>query len=423
MTRKGYPFSKRTDKQMTNLVSGILTGLILAPFAIGSNTSNSSYTPSISDANNKPISRITAIVLIIIGIALIPLFIPLISFAFQLFNFPFLGVFAFFILISIPLVVWGGIIFLVIESFSNQNNITSKNIGQEKNTIQQQKDNQYDDLIKSLISQSSNPTYNSIRAFYFEVIKNNNKIHPEIIKLQKKIALHQKEKESNNTGRSYHHNFIDTSLQEIKEIELNHPECEPFSSYKEPVITIEDISDHITYPFFRGYIYIETNSIVSSEKPININESQLLIDKGMTFFNINSTPLKKLLGRDIEILFYHSFLMLLTKKDFVFVEYKDISTFYSEIALEVSSNYGSKFLNRTMYDCTPTVQIRDTKEYAIIEVGLLELEICSQKINLIFTKYKEGELIYNLIINNKQNIKRLIYEIISNNQRYLLASK
>ena len=32
--RKNYPWNSRVDKQMTNLVSGLLTGLILAPFAI-----------------------------------------------------------------------------------------------------------------------------------------------------------------------------------------------------------------------------------------------------------------------------------------------------------------------------------------------------------------------------------------------------
>lgn len=31
--RKNYPWNSRTDKQMTNLVSGLLTGLIVAPFA------------------------------------------------------------------------------------------------------------------------------------------------------------------------------------------------------------------------------------------------------------------------------------------------------------------------------------------------------------------------------------------------------
>lgn len=33
MARKGYPFSKRNDKQMTNLISGLIAGSFIAPFA------------------------------------------------------------------------------------------------------------------------------------------------------------------------------------------------------------------------------------------------------------------------------------------------------------------------------------------------------------------------------------------------------
>jgi hypothetical protein len=33
MARKGYPFSKRSEKQMTNLISSILAGLIAAPLS------------------------------------------------------------------------------------------------------------------------------------------------------------------------------------------------------------------------------------------------------------------------------------------------------------------------------------------------------------------------------------------------------
>ena len=33
MARKNYPFNNRNDKKMTNLVSGLLTGLFVAPIA------------------------------------------------------------------------------------------------------------------------------------------------------------------------------------------------------------------------------------------------------------------------------------------------------------------------------------------------------------------------------------------------------
>ena len=84
MARKDYPFNKRVDKKMTNLISGLLTGLVFAPFAIMDSVPNDAdidYT--------KPVSKTFAVFLIIIGIALIPLFIPIISLAFQWFFFLF----------------------------------------------------------------------------------------------------------------------------------------------------------------------------------------------------------------------------------------------------------------------------------------------------------------------------------------------
>ena len=40
MARKGYPFSKRSEKQMTNLISSILAGVVAAPLSgVGSDGS------------------------------------------------------------------------------------------------------------------------------------------------------------------------------------------------------------------------------------------------------------------------------------------------------------------------------------------------------------------------------------------------
>lgn len=326
MVRKGYPFSRRRDKKMTNLVSGLLTGIIFAPFAIVDllgNTASSNIIPSINDEGCKPIDN----------------------------------------------------------------------------------NNQYDNLLKSIIKKSSNPVYDCIRNDYYEIIKSNNKIHPEIIKLQKKIALHQKEIEQSLIGKTYHTNVINKALQEIKDLELKHPKCKSFSLYKDPIITIENISNDIGLPYFEGYVYLEINKIISNDRPLHINERQLLIDKGKTFFNVNRKPLKPLLGKDIEILFYDKFLMLLTHKDFSFVDYKDIKLSYTKIILEICSNFGTKLnpLNErallNKYDSISNVKLKNTKEYAVIEAGLLELEVCTQKINLLFTKFKEGKMIYSLINN------------------------
>ena len=38
MVRKNYPFNRRDEKKMTNLVSGLITGLFVAPIAIATAT-------------------------------------------------------------------------------------------------------------------------------------------------------------------------------------------------------------------------------------------------------------------------------------------------------------------------------------------------------------------------------------------------
>ena len=112
-----------TLPKMTNLISGLLTGLVFAPFAIMDSVPNDAdidYT--------EPVSKTFAVFLIIIGIALIPLFIPIISLAFQWFSFPFIGPLVSFALIFIPLVVWGVIVCLVIMSFTYKEEANTEDV-------------------------------------------------------------------------------------------------------------------------------------------------------------------------------------------------------------------------------------------------------------------------------------------------------
>ena len=106
--RKNYPWNSRVDKQMTNLVSGLLTGLILAPFAIMDAITNNT-----NDLKTEPVSKPVAIIFLIIGIVLTPLFLPLISLAFEALDGIILGPFIFFALsvvrnlsVCILMVVW-----------------------------------------------------------------------------------------------------------------------------------------------------------------------------------------------------------------------------------------------------------------------------------------------------------------------------
>lgn len=119
--RKNYPWDSRVDKQMTNLVSDLLAGLIVAPFAIMDSVPNNT-----SSLNTEPVSKPVAIIYLIIGIAVTPLFITLISLAIELFDLFLIGPLLCFALIFIPLVAWGGIIYTVIESFSNNKKTNNK---------------------------------------------------------------------------------------------------------------------------------------------------------------------------------------------------------------------------------------------------------------------------------------------------------
>lgn len=174
--RKNYPWDSRVDKQMSNLVSGLLAGLIVAPFAIMDSVPNKT-----NNLNTEPVSKPVAIILLIIGIALTPLFIPLISLAFELFDFFLIGPLLFFALIFIPLVVWGCIIYLVIESFSNNKKTNNK----PKVAI-----NVYQKLVLSLSKDSKIDS--NIRTDFDSIIKSNIEIKEKIEKLNNTIDTYKR---------------------------------------------------------------------------------------------------------------------------------------------------------------------------------------------------------------------------------------
>ena len=164
--RKNYPWDSRVDKQMTNLVSDLLAGLIVAPFAIMDSVPNNT-----SSLNTEPVSKPVAIIYLIIGIAVTPLFITLISLAIELFDLFLIGPLLCFALIFIPLVAWGGIIYTVIESFSNNKKTNNK----PKGVI-----NDYQKLVLSLSKESKIDS--NIRPDCDSIIKSNIEIKEKIEK-------------------------------------------------------------------------------------------------------------------------------------------------------------------------------------------------------------------------------------------------
>ena len=105
MARRKDPFSKRDSKWGLNLVSTLIAWSIAAPFAIGSSLSKNTST-----YDDKPISKTMAVVLIIIGIVLIPLFVPFMMYVDDT---------IFSIFIGIPIGIWAVIIIEVIRAFLN----------------------------------------------------------------------------------------------------------------------------------------------------------------------------------------------------------------------------------------------------------------------------------------------------------------
>lgn len=390
MARRDDPFNKRNLRFGTNLVSTLIAWSIVAPFAAAETLSNTQSTSS--NIENKPISKTFAVILIIIGIALIPLFVPLISFAFECFlTIP---------LLIIPIIIWGVIISLTVEAFTKDENAKSTNIDDKGN-----------EWLNNIISCVQDKTYNSIRTNYYETIENNNKIHPEIINLEIKIKHYHNSLITNRLSEqkiNYCQDVIKSSIQEIEKIKLMYPENQLLKPYKEPVVIIGNDYQYKAYPTLKGYVYYEINKQFDNKQTIGINEECLLVDSGIYTPKVSKRPLIPLLGRNIQILLYDTFLILSTKKDFVVIGYEDVILSYKQTVIDTCYNrmfmsLESERRNLIRHcDFTPEIRINDGKTYAMLEVGLLELELFSFKINLVFTKYNEGELIHNIISRSVQ---------------------
>ena len=268
--RKNYPWNSRVDKQMTNLVSGLLTGLILAPFAIMDSIPNNT-----NDLNTEPVSKPVAIIFLIIGIVLTPLFLPLISLAFEALDGIILGPFIFFALIFIPLVVWGGILCVVIESFRYNKKTNKPNLSI----------NVYQKLVLNLSKDIK--TTNNIRTDFNSIIKSNVEIKQKIEKLNKTIGTYK----CNLKIFGFIPRVKKRYFSKIKEI------------YREIhyLNTFNKVSDSIEES--NGYVYLDINNIIRSGKSINLNKLQLKKKKPYLFYAINKEPSISLQFRNIENLF------------------------------------------------------------------------------------------------------------------------
>ena len=110
MVRKGYPFSKRSSKQMTNLVSGLLAGLFVAPIAAVDALSKSNSNVASSKKNKKK----DALLELFLGVFFItPIYVLLVYVAFS-------SEFIFVTSTKIFVVLWWAIISDIIEAFKKK---------------------------------------------------------------------------------------------------------------------------------------------------------------------------------------------------------------------------------------------------------------------------------------------------------------
>lgn len=371
--RKNYPWDMRVDKKMNKLVSGLLAGLIVAPFAIIDSLPNNT-----NNLNTEPVSKPIAIIFLIIGIALTPLFLPLISLAFEALDGIILGPFIFFALIFIPLVVWGGILCLVIESFSNNKKTNNK----PKATI-----NVYHKLVSSLSKDSKIDS--NIRTDFDSCIKSNIEIQKKIEKLNNTIDIYKRYLKL--------FGFIPKVKKYcFSKIKITSREIHLLNTFNKVSTSTEEIN---------GYVYLDINTIISAGKSINLDKLARNKKKPHLFYAINKEPLISLQFRNIELYFFDDVVAFMTEDAYTVIDKNTVFLEYRTIPVECSmANKDATQFNildtRCRHFCKDGTMDMRYYHYRLIDLGVLELNIASQKVNLLFSNSESGSKLYHRLINH-----------------------
>ena len=367
---KSDMFPKRESKKMTNLVSGLFTGMLFAPLLVFDGISKINSSQDVSD---KPVSKIAAIILIIIGIALIPLFIPLILFGFELFDFPFIGPFVCFPFLILPLGFWGGIISVAYESFTNKQ-VEEKQKQNLKMTI-------YDKLINTINEENSN----RVRETYYNIVNSNNKIRKQNTELSNKVDKCERRIKSFRYFPILKNKYINKKEKFLSVIENNE------SSYKKPIITLDVYNtNETTIQDLNGEVFLKMNYDFTPKQTINFDKISHSEIKKNFFFDVNVNPILSLQFNSLELHFYEDVLLIMTKKDFAIVNIESLSVNKSFMLIHCqSSKYYKSFKKKSVglvfYE----------------RVTLVEIKVLSQKINLLFTNIADSLIVYNLLMKPK----------------------
>jgi hypothetical protein len=387
--RRGDIFSKRDYNYGSRLFSNLVTGLIVSPFAIMSALPSSS-----SYDDHDPISRKAAIILLIIGVALAPLFIPWFAFGFEFFDFPFIGVFITFAIVFIPLMVWGAILYLSIESFW-------KRRGESKSTDESKvrRLNQYELIVKSIAEQNENSKYDFVRAEYFRTLETNANIEAKIIKCEESIS--RLETKIKRFGKIFnltdkYQRMLDSNRSELAILRN--------SKLKESIVLNQEPFDKSGDLIVNGDVCLSLNTTIEPFQRLNLSRYSKMTHKDGLFFDVDSLPRQSLLFASIEMCFYSDCLLLMTKDDFVVVDRESISMSYRTFSVEMSASNVLPYYNvigtkwrHSRLDGGPDLRYKNNTEDSLVELGLIEIKINAQTINLLFTESLAGRLVYKAI--------------------------
>lgn len=371
--RKNYPWDSRVNKQMTNLVSGLLTMVILSPFLL------------FSSSKNKDLDSGEVIGVIFVAILLSPFIFLTPSIWDVLYGFDFIT--------RLLLLLLSYVLMGCIEAY----------LIYKASTIVDKLENKYDSFVYYIVFRSYKSRYRKIRKDYFNTVNKNNRAKSKVIELHNKIKHYQSllDKNVGTEKEQKYRDVIEQSHQELYKIKKNIFNVFR-TDYTEPIIQLP-CNQKDTLPNFDGYVYLSIDKKFTVRKTIKIDEIQPLSNNGKMFFKTNIKPLKSLFNESITIHFYDRYLLLMTKKNFTIVGYEDIIGSYTNTSIELC--LGSKDYPKTVelnrLDYTPEFRKDDKNKFVMVDVGTLQLKFFSRKINILFTKYDEGKVIYELISNTK----------------------
>ena len=107
----------------------------------------------------------------------------------------------------------------------------------------------------------------------------------------------------------------------------------------------------------------------------------------------------------IELYFFDDALAIITKEDYLVINGGNIFAEYRTLSLDVSlANKDEKLFNvlddRCRYFCKDGSINKKYTNYRIVEMGVLELDITTQKIILLFSNAKYGYSVYKSLLGN-----------------------